>query len=139
MAGHLGNVGLRVSLAKTAAIVCSQKRENTIMKFELKNMSRKELEKLTLNVEKALAKLSAVDKKAALLAAEKAAAAHGFSLAEITGEAAPRKAKTGPKKISAPKYQNPSDAAQTWTGKGRQPDWFKGAIAAGITPDAMEI
>jgi DNA-binding protein H-NS len=67
------------------------------MKFDLKKMSRKELEKLKLNVEKALAKLSAADKKAAFVAAEKAAAAHGFSLAEITGDAAPRKTKTGPK------------------------------------------
>jgi DNA-binding protein H-NS len=109
------------------------------MKFDLKKMSRKELEKLKLNVEKALAKLSAADKKAALVAAEKAAAAHGFSLAEITGDAAPRKTKTGPKKISAPKYKNSADATQTWTGKGRQPDWFKTAIAAGTTPDEMEI
>ncbi|MFT7105643.1 MAG: DNA-binding protein H-NS [Yoonia sp.] len=109
------------------------------MKTDLKIMTRKELEKLKANVEKALAKLSAADKKAALIAAEKAAAAHGFSLAEITGEAAPRKAKAGPKKVSAPKYQNPADATQTWTGKGRQPDWFKAAIAAGTTPDTMEI
>ena len=109
------------------------------MKFDLKNMSRKELEKLKANVEKALAKLSAADKKAALVAAEKAAAAHGFSLAEITSDAAPRKPKTGPKKVSAPKYKNPADVTQTWTGKGRQPDWFKAAIAAGTTPDAMEI
>jgi DNA-binding protein H-NS len=109
------------------------------MKPDLKTMTRKELEKLKANVEKALAKLGANDKKAALVAAEKAAAAHGFSLADITGDAAPRKAKTGPKKVSAPKYKNPGDASQTWTGKGRQPDWFKAAIAAGTTPDEMEI
>jgi DNA-binding protein H-NS len=109
------------------------------MKPDLKTMTRKELEKLKANVEKALAKLAANDKKAALVAAEKAAAAHGFSLADITGDVAPRKAKTGPKKISPPKYKNPADDTQTWTGKGRQPDWFKAAIAAGTTPDAMEI
>ena len=83
--------------------------------------------------------LAANDKKAALVAAEKAAAAHGFSLADITGDAALRQAKAGPKKVSAPKYKNPADATQTWTGKGRQPDWFKTAIAAGTTPDEMEI
>lgn len=112
------------------------------MKPDLKSMTRKELEKLKANVEKALVKLAEKDKKAALAAAEKAAAAHGFSLAEITGEPAPRKprkAKTGPKAVSAPKYKNPADPNQTWTGKGRQPDWFKAAIAKGTTPDAMEI
>lgn len=112
------------------------------MKTDLKSMTRKELERLKTNVEKALVKLAEKDKKAALAAAQKAAAAHGFSLAEITeGVAAPkkRKAKTGPKKVSQPKYRNPDDAAQTWTGKGRQPEWFKAALAAGTSPDAMEI
>ncbi|MFT5625225.1 MAG: DNA-binding protein H-NS, partial [Lentimonas sp.] len=28
---------------------------------------------------------------------------------------------------------------QTWTGKGRQPTWFKEAVAAGTAPDTMEI
>lgn len=112
------------------------------MKTDLKTMTRKELEKLKANVETALQKLAEKDKKAALAAAEKAAAAHGFSLAEITGDAPVRKmrkAKSGPKTVSVAKYKNPADAEQTWTGKGRQPDWFKSAIANGTTPDAMEI
>ena len=113
------------------------------MKTDLKTMTRKELEKLKANVEKAIEKLAEKDKKAALAAAQKAAAAHGFSLAELSGETpAPRKtgkAKTGPKKVSPPKYKNPANPEQTWTGKGRQPDWFKSAIAAGTSPDSMEI
>lgn len=109
------------------------------MKTDLNTMTRKELEKLKANVEKALAKLAEKDKKAALAAAQKAAAAHGFSLEEITGDAAPRKVKSAPKKSSEPKYKNPADDTQTWTGKGRQPEWFKAAIASGTTPDAMEI
>jgi len=113
------------------------------MKPDLKSMTRKELEKLKANVEKALVRVAAKEKKAALAAAEKAAAAHGFSLADITDEApakkTTRKAKPGPKKASAPKYRNPDDKDQTWTGKGRQPEWFKAAIAAGKSPDDMEI
>ena len=112
------------------------------MKPDLKSMTRKELERLKINVEKALEKLAEKDKKAALAAAQKAAAAHGFSLADITGGVpAPtkRRAKPGPKKASVPKYRNPENGDQTWTGKGRQPEWFKAAIAAGTSPDAMEI
>ena len=112
------------------------------MKFDLKSMTRKELEKLKVDVEKALIKMGEKDKKAALAAAEKAAAKHGFSLEEITSDGAPRKlrkSKPGPKTKSVPKYKNPNDAAQTWTGKGRQPDWFKTAILSGTPPDAMEI
>lgn len=112
------------------------------MQPDLKSMTRKELEKLKSNIDKALTKISANDKKAALAAAEKAAAAHGFSLADITGEAParkPRKAKSAIKTVSSPKYKNPDNATRTWTGKGRQPDWFKSAIANGTTPDDMEI
>ncbi|WP_341367001.1 H-NS histone family protein [Yoonia sp. BS5-3] len=112
------------------------------MKPDLKSMTRKELEKLKGQIDKALDKLAAKDKKNALAAAEKAAAAHGFSLAEITGSVAEkktRKGKPGPKTASAPKYRNPDNPDQTWTGKGRQPEWFKAAIASGATPDAMEI
>lgn len=112
------------------------------MKTDIKTMTRKELERLKASVEKALENLAQKDRKAALAAAEKAAAAHGFSLAELSGDGEPRKvgkAKTSPKKMSPPKYKNPANAEQTWTGKGRQPDWFKAAIAAGTSPDAMEI
>lgn len=113
------------------------------MKTDLKTMTRRELEKLKADVEKALAKIAEKDRKAAIAAAEKAAAAHGFSLADITGDTAPktktRKAKTGPKAASVPKYRNPENADQTWTGKGRQPEWFKSAIAAGKSPETMEI
>ena len=84
----------------------------------------------------------------AIKAAEKAAAAHGFSLAQLTGgeTAAPKKRgrKPGPKaakpkKAGAPRYKNPADASQTWTGKGRQPVWFKDAVAAGADPESMAI
>ena len=106
---------------------------------DLKSMTRKELEKLKANIEKALAKLDAKDKKAALAAAEKAAAAHGFSLAELAGVPQQRKAKKAAKKAGIAKYKNPADATQTWTGKGRQPQGFKDALASGKTPESMEL
>ena len=31
----------------------------------------------------------------------------------------------------APKYRNPADPSQTWSGRGRQPRWFKAAIRKG--------
>lgn len=113
------------------------------MKRELNKMSRKELEKLKVDVESALAKVADREMKEARAAAEKAAAAHGFSLDELAG-AQPkkrgRKKKTAaPKTKSAAKYRNPDDANQTWTGKGRQPAWFKAAVAAGKAPESMEI
>jgi len=31
----------------------------------------------------------------------------------------------------APKYQNPNNAAQTWSGKGKQPHWLEEMLAQG--------
>ena len=31
----------------------------------------------------------------------------------------------------APKYRNPADPAQTWSGRGKRPRWFNDALKAG--------
>ena len=113
------------------------------MSNDLKNMSKKQLEKLQKDVVKALASIQTKEKREARKAAEKAAAKFGFKLNELTPGSAPAAAapkKKGPKKAAAPaKYANPADKSQTWTGKGRQPLWFKTAVDAGKTPSSMEI
>lgn len=60
---------------------------------------------------------------------------HGFALDEFTGGKAAKAA--GPK--GAAKFANPADASQTWTGRGRQPNWVKAAMAAGKSLDSMAI
>ncbi len=37
----------------------------------------------------------------------------------------------------APKYQNPNNAAQTWSGKGKQPHWVEAALAQGKTLESL--
>lgn len=53
--------------------------------------------------------------------------AEGFALDELLGRPARGKARGKVK----PKYRNPADATQTWSGRGKQPRWFRAAIAAG--------
>ena len=105
------------------------------MNFDLKSMSPKELKALQKKIDTALARVTGKEKKAALAAVEKVAKVHGFALADLieTGSAkAALKTKAKVKKQPAlAKYANPSDKTQTWTGKGRQPGWFKDAIGAG--------
>lgn len=113
------------------------------MNKDLKLMSRKELEKLLVDVKKALQSAQARDRRDARKAAERAAAEFGFSLNELDDEK-PKKIKKekGPKKPakkSKPKYVNPDDATATWTGKGRQPNWFRAAVEKGIDPSTLEI
>jgi DNA-binding protein H-NS len=54
-------------------------------------------------------------------------------------EKAPRKTtKTSDKRAKvAPKYRNPSDANQTWTGRGISPAWIKALKEAGTLETAI--
>jgi len=110
------------------------------MKVNLKGMTRKDLEKLQKDVEKALQKVNERELKAVRDEAAKLVAKHGFSLDQIAALPGRKPRGTGgPKTKSAPKYANPDDKTQTWTGKGRQPEWFKAAVGAGKAPESLEI
>ncbi|TNC66398.1 H-NS family nucleoid-associated regulatory protein [Rubellimicrobium roseum] len=38
-----------------------------------------------------------------------------------------------------PKYRDPANPANTWTGRGAKPRWFREALEAGTPIEAMEI
>lgn len=103
--------------------------------MDIKSMSRKELEKLRTKIDKQLDRIANNEKKAALDAAERAAKAHGYSLAELSDMPLTKSTRAP----VAPKYQNPDNPEQSWSGRGRQPVWFRDALAAGKTPADMEI
>ncbi|RLK02680.1 H-NS histone family protein [Ruegeria conchae] len=105
------------------------------MAIDLEKMSRKELLKLRDQVEKALKGAETRERKAALKAAQEAAAEFGFSLSELSGDGS--KPAKGSK--AKPKYQNPNDPTQTWTGRGRKPQWVHDALNAGIDISDLEI
>lgn len=108
------------------------------MNIDLDTMSHKDLEKLLIDVKAAIKNAQTRDRREALKAAEKAAAEYGFSLNELSGMTGTTK--TGKaKRPSVPKFANPSDASQTWTGKGRQPKWYVEAIESGKQPADLEI
>ncbi|WP_095587394.1 H-NS family nucleoid-associated regulatory protein [Actibacterium ureilyticum] len=107
------------------------------MKKDLKTMSRKELLDLRIDIDTALTELAEQEKQKALDAAEKAAQVYGYSLSELTnGKKVGKKAAKS--KLPA-KYHDPENPDATWSGRGRQPDWFKSAIAAGKAPEDLEI
>jgi len=57
----------------------------------------------------------------------------GFHLNERFG-------KRGPKKGSgAAKYRNPADHSQTWTGRGRKPNWLVVAVKKGAKIESFAI
>lgn len=113
------------------------------MAIDVSKLSEKELRKLQKSVEKALSAHDRQKRTEAKKAAEAAAKKHGFALSELVGNstAAPRSKPrpAGKKAAVPPKYRNPDDASQTWSGRGRQPGWYKDAVAKGTDPKSLEI
>lgn len=93
--------------------------------IDLNTLSRTELKKLLRDVDKAISGFEERRRKAALAAIEEQAREMGFSLAELIGE------QKKPKSVSPPKYRHPENPGLTWSGRGRQPGWLKGAVAEG--------
>jgi DNA-binding protein H-NS len=58
----------------------------------------------------------------------------GFSAIEVLGA----KVKPKPQQLPA-KYADPTDASQTWSGKGRMPGWLQAKIDGGMPLDSFII
>lgn len=100
--------------------------------MNLDTLSKDELKQLKSDVDKALKSIDTRRKADAKKAAEHAAKEYGFSLDELL-------VSSGKGTKSAPKYANPLDPAQTWTGRGRKPNWVIAALSEGKNMDDMTI
>ncbi len=104
------------------------------MNIDLNSLSLKELKELQSSVNKAVNGFEDRKRKEALSQVEEAARALGFTLSELTGTAVPRK-----RSPAVPKYANPANKSETWSGRGRKPRWFAAALKAGKKPEQMAI
>ena len=86
---------------------------------DLEKMTKDELEALIKDAQKALKTVDARQRKAALDAAKAAAAEHGFDLGDLTEGKLPK--------------------ANEWSGRGRQPQWYKDKIDAGVAPEDLSV
>lgn len=101
---------------------------------DLHSMELDDLRKLRRDVDRAIQSYEERKKAAARAKLEDVAREMGFNLSEIL-ETKPARAR----KQSAPKYRNPADPTQTWTGRGRRPGWVVEALAAGKSLDDLAI
>jgi DNA-binding protein H-NS len=63
----------------------------------------------------------------------------GLTIGEVYPTRGGKVAK-GPKAAVAPKYRNPDNAAQTWSGRGKRPVWFNDALKKkGVTAESLLI
>lgn len=73
------------------------------------------------------------DKIGALVSAE------GLDFDDVVGSRKTKTNPSGPRAKVKPKYRNPADPSQTWSGRGRQPHWFADALAGGKTEKHLLI
>lgn len=105
--------------------------------MDLESLSKDELQKLRREVEKAITTHEDRRRQNAIAAVERVAAEHGFTLAQLVG--APAARGRGRRGVLPPKYINPADPSQTWSGRGRRPDWVKAALAEGKSLSDLAI
>jgi DNA-binding protein H-NS len=120
------------------------------MSIDLNGLSAKELDSLISQAKKrktTLKKRKPVATVRARLIA--AVAAEGYTIAELFGGAAKKSAGRPAKAASArkgrklgkvaPKYRNPGNPKETWTGRGKQPLWMAALVKKGKKPEDFLI
>ncbi len=98
------------------------------MAINIRNLSHAQLSDLIQRAkarQDELAREKATQLRAKISAMVKA---EGFAIEDVFGGAGGRR---GVRRKVKPKYRNPIDAAQTWTGRGKRPRWYSAALAAG--------
>jgi DNA-binding protein H-NS len=106
--------------------------------FSVDKLSLKELVDLEAKVKKAIdaareRERNEVKKKMADLAET-----HGFSVTELFGNARGRGAGKA-KSVGVAKYANPENRTDTWTGRGRKPNWLVERLRKGAKLADFEI
>ncbi len=101
--------------------------------MKLDKMSREELTDLQKQVGAALKSYDDRQKKEAHAKLESMAKDLGYSLTDFSG------GKKGKQAGGVPKYVHPENPAKTWSGRGRQPQWFKEAIESGKSESDLAI
>ena len=99
----------------------------------LDKMSYAELLKLQERIEVAIAEKRTADARTTKDQLRQMAEKAGFDIKELFGR---RGASKG---SGVAKYRNPKDSSQTWTGRGRKPNWLVDAVKKGAKIESFSI
>lgn len=121
------------------------------MTIDVSGLSAKELKALITQAEKQQTKVLTRPKAAAMRAKiNKYVKDHGYTIEELYGAASTASSETSKKRTSrkptksagskvAPKYRNPANPSETWSGRGRQPKWLAALVQKGKEPSEFLI
>jgi DNA-binding protein H-NS len=99
-------------------------------------LEREEKKLLSRSHDKALGQIVQIARNAGLSIEQIAAALGGKGRAKATTKASRKASPTAGRKV-APKYRDPANPAQTWTGRGRMPQWVSDLNAKGALDTAL--
>lgn len=103
-------------------------------KIDLSKHSLDELKALKKEVTRAIDDFAKRKRSEAMKEIQAVAKKHGLSVEDIVGGRGKGKQSKAPAK-----YRNPQNPSEEWSGRGRQPAWYKSAISAGKKPETLEI
>jgi DNA-binding protein H-NS len=111
------------------------------MTIDLKTLSPKELLALIANAKVQMHEAQATQVQTVKGKIETLLSNSGLTLDDVYSTRGKKAAgKKRSKSSVAPKYQNPSDPSQVWSGRGRQPIWFSKALnRRGVTMEDLLI
>ena len=98
-------------------------------------MSLKELIALEGKVKSAIAEARTKERSEVRSKVTALALSNGFSISELFGGKGGAKSKSP----SVAKYANPDDGSDTWTGRGRKPNWLVARLKKGAKLSEFEI
>ena len=122
----------KVATGSRAAKEAEPARSAAATGIDLSTLDRDQLLQVNKDVAKALKTYDKRKRDEALREMELVAQKHGIALKKfVLG---------GPKRsVQIPKYRHPEKPSLTWSGRGRQPGWFKEAVDAGHSRDDLLV
>ena len=109
------------------------------MSINLETLSPAELKALITNAQSQMQAAHVNQVKEVREKIERLLKSNSLTLADVYPTRSGKSAK-GPKSIVAPKYRNPANGTQTWSGRGKRPLWFVQALKKrGTTAESLLI
>ncbi|MFC3653731.1 H-NS family nucleoid-associated regulatory protein [Dyella humi] len=110
------------------------------MAIDLKTLSPKELQSLIANAEAHMQEAKVTQIQEVRRKIDTLLHNAGLTLADVYPTRGGKASKAGKRSVVAPKYRNPEDASQTWSGRGKRPLWVVAALKRrGVTLDNLLI
>lgn len=97
------------------------------MAIDLKKLNKKQLAELIAHASSRSRELDTEELEKIRADVRAYAKSKGYTIEQLFGG----RGRKGRRSKAAPKYRNPADSSQTWSGRGKRPRWFHAALKAG--------